>query len=151
MGTVTFHFESLRDQILPFPTTLHSLFHSFSPNPLLDSKTVAMGDRRNSQRYVDRMSQLLSSGSPEPNNIWSPPTSIAGSVDDDCHSQQTDESDDDSKAAFMDRCSDEEGTQGHQAKEQTKERVLGGARSVKFLNPEYSAESIVKMIECVAE
>ncbi|CDM36512.1 hypothetical protein DTO013E5_10062 [Penicillium roqueforti] len=110
-----------------------------------------MGDRRNSQRYVDRMSQLLSSGSPEPNNIWSPPTSIAGSVDDDCHSQQTDESDDDSKAAFMDRCSDEEGTQGHQAKEQTKERVLGGARSVKFLNPEYSAESIVKMIECVAE
>jgi hypothetical protein len=97
------------------------------------------------------MSQLLSSGSPEPNNIWSPPTSIAGSVDDDCHSQQTDESDDDSKAAFMDRCSDEEGTQGHEAKEQTKERVLGGARSVKFLNPEYSAESIVKMIECVAE
>ncbi|KXG45136.1 uncharacterized protein PGRI_095860 [Penicillium griseofulvum] len=110
-----------------------------------------MGDRRNSQRYVDRMSQLLSSGSPESNNIGSPHTSIADSVDDDCHSQQTDESEDDSRAAFMDRCSDEEGTQGHQAKEQTKERVLGGARSVKFLNPEYSAESMMKMIECMTE
>jgi hypothetical protein len=97
------------------------------------------------------MSQLLSSGSPESNNIGSPHTSIADSVDDDCHSQQTDESDDDSKAAFMDGCSDEEGTQGHQAKEQTKERVLGGARSVKFLNPEYSAESMMKMIECMTE
>jgi hypothetical protein len=34
---------------------------------------------------------------------------------------------------------------------QTKERVLGGARSVKFLDPEYSAESMVKMIECMTE
>ncbi|OQD94153.1 hypothetical protein PENVUL_c155G07065 [Penicillium vulpinum] len=101
-----------------------------------------MGDRRNSQRYVDRMSQLLSSGLPEPNNIGSPRTSIAGSVDDDCHSQQTKESDDDSKATSMDRYSDKKGTQGQQAKEQTKERALGGARS---------AKSMVKMIECVAE
>ncbi|CAG8051099.1 unnamed protein product [Penicillium nalgiovense] len=148
---VTFHFESLKDQILPSLTIPHSSFHSLSPSPLLDFKTVAMGDWKNSQRYVDRISQLLSSGSPEPNNIGSTCTSIAGSIDDDCHSQQTDESDDDGKATFMGGCSDEEGTQGQRAKEQTKERVLGGARSVKFLNPEYSVESMVKMIECMTE
>ncbi|CAP91187.1 hypothetical protein PCH_Pc13g01180 [Penicillium rubens Wisconsin 54-1255] len=110
-----------------------------------------MGDQRNSQRYVDRMSQLLSSGSPEPNNIWSPPTSIAGSVDDDCHSQQTDVSDEEGKATSMDGCSDEEGTRGQRAKEHTKERALDGARSVKFLKPEDSTESMVQMIECMAE
>ncbi|CAG8074645.1 unnamed protein product [Penicillium nalgiovense] len=110
-----------------------------------------MGDRRNSQRYVDRMSQLLSSGSPEPNNIWSPPTSIASSVDDDCHSQQTDESDEDGKATSMDGGSDEDGTQGQRAKGHIKERALGGARSVKFLKPEYSTESMVKVIECMTE
>ena len=110
-----------------------------------------MGERRNSQRYVDRMSQLLSLGSPEPNNIGSPQTSLAGSADDDCHSQQTDETDDDGKTAFMDGCSDEEGTRGQSEKEQTKERISGGGRSVKFLDPEYSAESMVKMIECMTE
>ncbi|KZN92382.1 hypothetical protein EN45_025360 [Penicillium chrysogenum] len=110
-----------------------------------------MGDQRNSQRYVDRMSQLLSSGSPEPNDIWSPRTSIAGSVDDDCHSQQTDVSDEEGKATSMDGCSDEEETQGQWAKEHTKERALDGARSVKFLKPEDSTESMVKMIECMAE
>ncbi|OQD95796.1 hypothetical protein PENVUL_c101G02299 [Penicillium vulpinum] len=94
------------------------------------------------------MSQLLSLGSPEPNNIGSPRISIAGSVDNDCYSQQTEESDDDSKATSMDGYSDEEATQGQQAKEQTKKRALGGARSVKFLIPEYSTEL---MVECVAE
>ncbi|KAJ5365305.1 hypothetical protein N7517_008191 [Penicillium concentricum] len=97
------------------------------------------------------MSQLLSSASPEPNNIWSLPTSIAGTVEDDYHSQQTDESDDDGKATSIDGGSDEEGTQGQRAKEHTKGRAMGGARSVKFLNPEYSTESMVKMIECMAE
>jgi hypothetical protein len=52
-------------------------------------------------------------------------------VDDDCHSQQTDVSDKEGKATSMDRCSDEEETQGQWAKEHTKERALDRARSVK--------------------
>jgi hypothetical protein len=50
-----------------------------------------------------------------------------------------------------DRCSDEEGTRGQSENEQTKERISGGGRSIKFLDPEYSAESMVKMIECMTE
>ncbi|OQD74449.1 hypothetical protein PENANT_c103G11105 [Penicillium antarcticum] len=104
-----------------------------------------------SQRYIDRMTRLLSSGSPEPNQNGSPPASVIGSDDVDCYSQQTDESDDDGKATSMDGCSDEEETQRQRAKERIKERALGGARSAKSPNPEYLTESMETMIECMAE
>ncbi|KAJ6068221.1 uncharacterized protein N7446_005258 [Penicillium canescens] len=96
------------------------------------------------------MTRLLSSGSPEPKNTGSPPTSIVGSEDDDWYSQ-TDGSDDDGKATFLDECSDGEETQGQRAKERVKERPLGGVRSVKSLNPEYLTESMERMIECMTE
>ncbi|KAJ6003661.1 hypothetical protein N7522_006353 [Penicillium canescens] len=103
-----------------------------------------------SQRYIDRMTRLLSSGSPEPKNTGSPPTSIVGSEDDDCYSQ-TDGSDDDGKATFLFERSDGEETQGQRAKERVKERPLGGVRCVKCLKPEYLTESMEKMIECMTE
>ncbi|KAJ6022350.1 hypothetical protein N7499_002886 [Penicillium canescens] len=96
------------------------------------------------------MTRLLSSGSPEPKNTGSPPTSIVGSEDDDWY-PQTDGSDDDGKATFLDECSDGEETQGQRAKERVKERPLGGVRSVKSLNPEYLTESMERMIECMTE
>ncbi|OGE46396.1 hypothetical protein PENARI_c305G11139 [Penicillium arizonense] len=103
-----------------------------------------------SQRYVDRMSQLLSSGSPEPNISGSPPTSIAGSVDYDCHFQQTDESDDERKATPVNEFSDEEETQ-EQRTEKPESVNWDRTRSIKSLNPEYPTECMLNMIECMAE
>ncbi|KAJ5775858.1 uncharacterized protein N7511_000869 [Penicillium nucicola] len=104
-----------------------------------------------SQRYTDRMTRLLSSGSPEPNNTGSPSTSIIGSEDDDCCSQQNDESDDDDKATSIDGCSDEEAAQGQRTKKRIKELALGEARSVKSLSTKDVAKLVVEMIECMAE
>ncbi|CAG8231101.1 unnamed protein product [Penicillium salamii] len=95
-----------------------------------------------SQRYSDRLSELFSSGSPEPSNICSPIKSITGSVE--VHS------DDEVNDTSMDECSDEE-----DAHEQP---TLGSEIAVEHEhqyveppNPGYPRDSTSTMIECMAE
>ncbi|CAG8053761.1 unnamed protein product [Penicillium salamii] len=95
-----------------------------------------------SQRYSDRLSEIFSSGSPEPSNICSPLNSTTGSVD--IHS------DDEGSDTSMDECSDEE-----DAHEQP---TLGSESAVEhehsYVEPpssEYPRDSTSTMIECMAE
>ncbi|KAJ5558924.1 hypothetical protein N7535_009203 [Penicillium sp. DV-2018c] len=103
-----------------------------------------------SQRYVDRMSQLLSSGSPEPNVSGSPPMSIACPVTYDYHFQQTDESDDERKATPVNESSDGEETQ-EQRTEKPESVDWDRTGSIKSLNPDYPTECMFSMMKCLAE
>lgn len=88
-----------------------------------------------SQRYSDRLSEIFSSGSPEPSNICSPLNSTTGSVD--IHS------DDEGSDTSMDEGSDEE-----DAHEQP---TLDEHPKVEPPNPGYPRDSTSTMIECMAE
>ncbi|KAJ5384714.1 hypothetical protein N7517_002625 [Penicillium concentricum] len=101
------------------------------------------------QRYSDRMSQLFSSGSPEPSNVHDPSRSVAGSIGEDCHYQQTDvQSDDEGMGTSMDECSDEEITHRAIKHESAAEH---GHRYVKPPNPGHSRGSKSTIIDCMAE
>jgi hypothetical protein len=101
------------------------------------------------QRYSDRMSQLFSSGSPEPSNIHDPSRSVAGSIGEDCHYQQTDvQSDDDGMGTSMDECSDEEDTHRAIKRESAAEH---GLRHVKPPNRGHPRGSKSTIIDCMAE
>ncbi|KAK9846849.1 hypothetical protein MYU51_000695 [Penicillium brevicompactum] len=95
-----------------------------------------------SQRYSERMSEMFSSGSPEPNNIYSPRRSIAGSVDV--------QSDDEGSTGSMDECSDEEDTHG-QCDLETRSAMDHDQRHVKPQDFGYPSDSTSTIIECMAE
>ncbi|KAJ5531463.1 hypothetical protein N7527_004856 [Penicillium freii] len=95
------------------------------------------------------MSQLFSSGSPEPSDIHDPSRSVAGSIGEDCHHQQTDvQSDDEGIGTSMDECSDEEDT--HQAIKRESAAEYG-LRHVKSPNPGHPRGSKSTIIDCMAE
>ena len=127
--------------------TLHSLSLNFPrPSTWPTASTIAMGVHRalpngSSQRYSDRMSEMFSSGSPEPSNIRNP-SSTAGSVDE--------QSDDEDGATSMDECSDEEDAHGQSAVG-TKSVVEYEHQYVKTPNPGYPSDSTSTIIECMAE
>lgn len=114
------------------------------------------------QRYSDRMSQLFSSGSPEPSNIHDPSRSVAGSIGEDCHYQQTDvQSDDEGMGTSMDECSDEDTHRAikHECSdEEDTHRAIKresaaehGLRHVKSPNPGHPRGSKSTIIDCMAE
>ncbi|CAG8243874.1 unnamed protein product [Penicillium olsonii] len=94
------------------------------------------------RRYSERMSEIFSSGSPEPNDIYSPRRSIAGSVDV--------QSDDEGSTGSMDECSDEEDTHG-QCVVETRSAMEHDQRHVKPQDPGYLSDSTSTIIECMAE
>ncbi|KAJ5531388.1 hypothetical protein N7527_004781 [Penicillium freii] len=95
------------------------------------------------------MSQLFSSGSPEPSNFHDPSRSVAGSIDEDCHYQQTDvQSNNEDMATSMDESSDEEDT--HQAIE-NESAAEHRHRYVKHPSPGYPRGSISTIFDCMAE
>ncbi|KAJ5365238.1 hypothetical protein N7517_008124 [Penicillium concentricum] len=101
------------------------------------------------QRYSDRMSQLFSSGSPESSNIHDPSRSVAGSIDEDYHPQQTDvQSDGEGGATSMDECSDEEDT--HRAMK-TESVAEYEHKYVKPPNTGYPGDSTSTILDCMAE
>ncbi|KAJ5500684.1 hypothetical protein N7453_009735 [Penicillium expansum] len=95
------------------------------------------------------MSQLFSSGSPEPSNIHDPSRSVDGSIGEDCHYQQTDvQSDDEGMATSMDECSDEEDTHQRMKNESAAEYRH---RYVKPPGPGYPKGFISTIFDCIAE
>ncbi|OQD94839.1 hypothetical protein PENSOL_c023G04868 [Penicillium solitum] len=95
-----------------------------------------------SQRYSDRLSELFSSGSPEPSNICSPIKSITGSVEV--------QSDDEVNDTSMDECSDEE--DAHEQPTLGSEIAVENEHQyVEPPNPGYPRDSTSTMIECMAE
>ncbi|CAG8001377.1 unnamed protein product, partial [Penicillium nalgiovense] len=93
-------------------------------------------------RYSDRLSEIFSSGSPEPSNICSPLNSTTGSVDV--------QSDDEGSDTSMDECSDEEDAHGQHTLE-VESPVEHQHQNVEPPSPRYPTDSTSTMIECMAE
>jgi hypothetical protein len=95
-----------------------------------------------SRRYSDRLSDIFSSGSPEPSNICSPLKSTTGSVDI--------QSDDEGSDTSMDEGSDEE--DAHEQPTLGSESAVDHEHQyVEPPNPGYPRDSTSTMIECMAE
>ncbi|KAK9847355.1 hypothetical protein MYU51_019573 [Penicillium brevicompactum] len=93
-------------------------------------------------RYSDRLSEIFSSGSPEPSNICSPLRSTIGSVDV--------QSDDEGSDTSMDECSDEEDAHGQPTLE-SESTIEHQSQYVESQSPRYPIDSTSTMIECIAE